>query len=278
MSKEKTDMTEKRRQYLSKRAERQRYSHRTGLRRISYVTALPGGKQWARYITEGIGIAAVIDELFYREAAAMFPLLSFSFLWVLYREKEWRRKRQEQLVLDFREALGAFAVSLRSGISVENAIPEVYQALNRTIGKERDMTKEFAIMMTDLRVGIPAERLFRDLAERSGSEEIRDFSMVFSTAKRMGGNLSKMIRKTADQIGAGIETKQDIQTILAAKKLEQKIMSLMPFGIIAYLQLTSPGYLSGLYHCAFGVAFMSICLILWLMATIWGNSMIRIDV
>ncbi len=246
--------------------------------RICYETALPGPKEWVRYAAEGIGIALAVDELFYREILAVFPLFTLSVFWMIYRKRQWQRKRQEQLVMDFREALDAMAVSLRSGVSVENAIPEVYEALKRTVGNQSDMTREFAMMRADLRIGIPAEKLFLDLAERSGSEDINDFAVIFSTAKRMGGNLSGMIRKTADQIGSEIETKQEIQTILAAKKMEQKIMSLMPFGMIAYLQLTSPDYLSGLYHSIFGAIFMTACLILWLIVAVWGNSMIHIEI
>ena len=48
--------------------------------------------------------------------------------------------------------------------------------------------------------------------------------------------------------------------LLAAKKAEQMVMSLMPAGIIIYLKLTSPGFLSVLYGNPFGIAAMTVCL------------------
>lgn len=242
--------------------------------RVDYRTALPAPKKWLLFLMEGIGIAAAVDELFYRELPAMLPLLALAGIWAVRQKKQWQKKRREQLVRDFREALNAIAVSVRSGLSVENAVPEAVQALNRTIGGERDMTRELAGMAADIRIGIPAENLFLDFAKRSGSDEIQDFAAAFAAAKRMGGNLSRMIRKTADQIGTRIEAEQEIQTILAAKKLEQRIMSLMPCGIIAYLQLTSPDYLAVLYHNAAGAVFMTVCLTGWLMAAAWGSAML----
>ena len=44
-------------------------------------------------------------------------------------------------------------------------------------------------------------------------------------------------------LGDKIDVKKEIEATLAAKKSEQMIMSLMPVGIILYLQMTSPGFL-----------------------------------
>jgi tight adherence protein B len=246
-------------------------------RYIQYETALPGYRQWILFTAEGIGIAAAVDELFYRKLWAMLPLMALSAWWIAYRKNEWRKGRKEELVRDFKEALNALAISLRAGVSVENAVSEVYDTLRRTLGSDRDMTVEFGRIESDLHLGFPAEKLFENFARRSGCEEIQNFAVVFSAGKRMGGNLSAIIRKTADQIGAGIEIEEEIQTILAAKRLEQKIMTVMPCGIIAYLQLTSPSYLSVLYNSAAGALFMTICLILWIAAAIWGNSIVQTE-
>ena len=53
-------------------------------------------------------------------------------------------------------------------------------------------------------------------------------------------------------LGDKIDVKKEIEATLAAKKSEQMIMSLMPVGIILYLQMTSPGFLSVLYGNPFG--------------------------
>lgn len=54
-------------------------------------------------------------------------------------------------------------------------------------------------------------------------------------------------------LGDKIDVRKEIETTLSAKKAEQMIMSLMPAGIILYLQLTSPGFLEVLYGNPFGV-------------------------
>ena len=70
----------------------------------------------------------------------------------------------------------------------------------------------------------------------------------------------------------------NVSNALAAKKSEQMIMSLMPAGIIMYLQLTSPGFLSVLYGNPFGIAAMSICLVIYAAAYWLGRRIVDIEV
>ena len=63
-----------------------------------------------------------------------------------------------------------------------------------------------------------------------------------------------------------MEVEQEIRTILAARKYEQKVMTLVPFILFAYLQLSSPGFFDVLYHNAAGQTVMTIALALYLSA------------
>lgn len=50
-----------------------------------------------------------------------------------------------------------------------------------------------------------------------------------SIAKRSGGNLNDIIRRSAAVTGEKIEVKQEIQTLLSSRRYEQKIMNMVPF-------------------------------------------------
>ena len=100
--------------------------------------------------------------------------------------------------------------------------------------------------------------------------------------KYENGSLSKEdFQKLLDAIsknGDKIDVKKEIEATLAAKKSEQMIMSLMPVGIILYLQMTSPGFLSVLYGNPFGIAAMSICLVIYAAAYWLGRRIVDIEV
>jgi tight adherence protein B len=109
----------------------------------------------------------------------------------------------------------------------------------------------------------PVEVILKDFADRSGIDDIKNFAEVFDTAKRTGGDLIKIIRSTGNIIRDKIEVKREIITMITAKKFESNIMNLIPFGIIVYLRMFSPDFLSPLYHNLFGILFMTAILVIY---------------
>ena len=57
----------------------------------------------------------------------------------------------------------------------------------------------------------------------------------------------EIVKSTADKISEKIEVKREIKTMIAAKKMESRIMNIIPLLIIVYFWLTSPGFLDCLY-------------------------------
>ena len=108
---------------------------------------------------------------------------------------------------------------------------------------------------------MPLEQLLADFAARSGNADIASFSEVFAFAKRSGGNFVTIIEGTTGHMRARYETEREIQVLVASRKLEQKVMNLMPMMILAYLKVTSSGFMDVLYGNVAGVLFMSVCLL-----------------
>ncbi len=224
-------------------------------------------------------MSALLDWLFYQEWLMLLPLLlAVVPLFVFSSLKERQERAEQEEIRAFREVLDALSVSLRAGYSVENAIRETAEVLKRTLGAAHEMTKQWTKMANQLRLKVSADVLIEDFAKQSQSEEVRSFAGVFLAGRKLGGNLSEIVMQSADTISRKIEVEQEIQTSLAAKKLEQKVMAVMPLGIILYMQLTSPDYLSVLYHNLIGWIVMTICLVGWAVGLYWGGCIVKIEV
>ncbi len=114
------------------------------------------------------------------------------------------------------------------------------------------------------------EELMEELGRKSGVEQIGEFAQVFSIAKRSGGNVAGVIATTVQVIHRQVEAKEEARTILAARRMEQRIMSLMPFCIVLYVKLGNPGYFDSLYHNLKGILIMSLCMGVYMAA--WSLS------
>ena len=90
--------------------------------------------------------------------------------------------------------------------------------------------------------------------------------------------MGNVILKVSRMLGDKIDVKKEIEATLSAKKSEQMIMSLMPAGIILYLKLTSPGFLSVLYGNLFGMCAMTLCLGIYVLSYWLGRRIVDIEV
>ena len=222
-------------------------------------------KEILKYIGESAALCGAVDYLFYQTPWVMLLVVPVSVFFLKWKKKQMIRERKRRLNYQFRDALNSMSVAVQAGYSVENAVSACVRDLEQLYPKNEDIVAEFRYIETQQRVSVPVEELFLDLGQRCKVEDIENFASVLYTAKRSGGDLGNVIQKVARMLGDKIDVKKEIEATLAAKKSEQMIMSLMPAGIILYLQLASPGFLDILYGNPFGICAMTVCL-----SSIWS--------
>lgn len=170
-------------------------------------------------------------------------------------------KRQGEMLFEFKEMLQMASTALKAGYSMENAFEQARNDFVKLYGEHKVMAREFANINRQVKLNMSLEKLLENLAERSGIEEISSFSQVFGFAKRSGGDFMRIFRNTVDKIQQKTDVEREIKTVMAAKKMEMNIMNLVPFGILFYVGLTSPGYLEPLYGNFTGTVIMTFCIL-----------------
>lgn len=226
----------------------------------------------------GIALAALTAYLFYRSIIAFALLLTALPAYMKKKEKEKRSEQKKEEALQFREAILSVSASLGAGYSVENAFVEACSDLKNLYGENSFIVSEFRNLAGRLQANETLEVILSDMADRSSSPDIRDFADVFVTAKRTGGDLVSIIRRSAFHIGDKIEVMRDIETLMSAKKMEQRVMNAVPFLIILYVSLNSPGFLDALYHNPVGIAVMTGCLGAYAGALLLADRIVSIEV
>lgn len=216
--------------------------------------------------------------LFYRSAIAA-AFLSFLGFFVWKKEKEKKiRKRKKELGLQFRDCIQSVSANLKAGYSVENAFKESLSDIRLLYGRDSYMEAELIRILQGLTNRVSLEKLLLSLGERSGVVDIREFGEVFAIAKRNGGNMTEILMRTSQIIGKKMEIDKEIQVLISAKRMEQRIMNLVPFAIILYISFTSPGFFDVLYHNGMGIAIMTACLVLYFLAYGLSSKIVNISV
>ena len=158
-------------------------------------------------------------------------------------EEKGKRRFERQ----FQDALQSLEAQLNVGYSMENAIKEVQRDLQIMYDRHTLIVREFTYMVRQLNLNVTAEAAWKDFAARVALPEVDTFVTVFSLAKRSGGDSILIIKNAVRQLGDKAEVKREIDTVIAAKKMEFQIMSVIPLGIIGYMRLSFPEFMAGLY-------------------------------
>ena len=235
-------------------------------------------EELVRALTLGVVVLGILGYLFYQSVVA---ILLMQFLLIPYYKnykKDYYQQRLWNMNQEFKEFLLSLSAALNAGYSVENALVESKEGLGHLLGKDADMMKELDYMIAQLQLNMTVEEIFIQLEERLPIEDVHNFVDVFITAKRTGGDLIHIIKSTSTCIRDKVEVKREIQTLVTAKKFEGMIMCLTPMGILLYLQLGSPGYLSSLYHNVVGIFIMTILLFIYGVAYYLTNHIMAIEV
>ena len=186
--------------------------------------------------------------------------------------------RKQRLAKEFEDMLGCVATALRAGYSLENSFAEAERELVVMYGKDNDILTELELITSGLKINRTVNDLISDMAKRSGVEEILSFSEILMIAKRSGGNIVDIVTKTANNMHDRREIEEEMKTIISGKRLEYRIMCMMPIIMLVFLKICSPGYLSVLYHNIVGVAVMTGCLIVYIISFFVAEKIMAFDV
>lgn len=244
----------------------------------NYQTYQFSKKEWYQYTFSGLGILVGLSYLFYDSLWFAICLMPGIYFYFQYCKEICKKRRQDELSIQFKEGLLALTASLQAGYVIENAYQEALEGVASLYGKDCYMAQEFSYMLHQMSINKTAEEVMEDLGKRSGIEDIQNFSSVFMIAKRSNGGLGKIMDRTVGTIAEKIEVQREIQTMIQGKRLEQTIMNIVPLGMILYMRISNPGFMDILYSSIAGRLLMTGCLVGYGTAIWMAEKIIKISI
>lgn len=228
-------------------------------------------------ILRSLGITGIIMILCYRSfwAAILFPVIWF------WQAKEDEIKKQEEknnrLKEEFLHGITVLNASLQAGFSMENAWKEVEKETKNLYGETAELFLELKEINQKTAHNAPIEKLLLDFAYRCKVEEVIQFAELLEFGKRSGSNWKNLISTTVAHLSQRQEAIKEIEVMVAEKRMEQKVMNIVPLGLLAFLQFSAWDYMKVLYHNLFGVIWMTIFLIAYIGAILLSKNILKVE-
>jgi len=142
--------------------------------------------------------------------------------------------RQREIFENFPDALDLMTVCMEAGLGTEAALNRVADDM---VHKSEVLSDEMRLVNLELRAGAPRERALRNLAIRTGVEEVDGFVSMIIQAERFGTSIAQSLRVHADML----RTRRRQKAEEAAAKIALKLLFPLIFFIFPSLMLVLMG-------------------------------------
>jgi len=143
--------------------------------------------------------------------------------------------RQRRITWALADSMDLMVVAVEAGLGLNAALNRVGDELK---GLHPDMHQEIELVNLEIRVGRGREEALRNLAERTGVDDIRSFVALLIQADRYGSSIAKAVRIFAESL----RTKRRQRAEQAAQKAALKLLfplTLFLFPVIIMVVLGS---------------------------------------
>ena len=246
--------------------------------RRNYWQQAVSPREYAFGLAGGMIITAAAAFVFYNSPKALILGILIIPFWMRMWDDDRQKIKQAAFEQQLQKALMILSSSLEAGHSLENATAETYEELVRDGSKETMVGHEFAIMSRGLSMNLTVEQCWETFARRCGQTDVAEFAMVIKAGKRSGANLIEVTKKCARQIADKLDVKREIDTVLTSKRFELKVLLVMPWVILLYMRMVFSGMTDQLYRNPAGILVMTLCLVVYAAAAVWGRKIIDIRV
>jgi tight adherence protein C len=142
--------------------------------------------------------------------------------------------RQREIFETFPDALDLMTVCVEAGLGVEAALNKVAEDIEH---KSKVLGEELRLVGLELRAGSDRERALRNLAMRTGVEEVDTWASMLIQADRFGTSIAAALRVHSDML----RTRRRQRAEEAAAKIALKLLFPLIFCIFPSLMLVLMG-------------------------------------
>jgi tight adherence protein B len=169
------------------------------------------------------------------------------------------------------DSLQLMASSLRAGHSLLRAVDAVSQDAGSPTADE------FARIVNETRMGRDLDDALDDVAERMGSDDFTWVAQAIAIHREVGGNLAEVLDTVGHTIRERNAIRRQVKALSAEGKLSAAVLMSLPFGIIAFISMTNPGYLAKFTESFIGYGMLAVAAVMMLVGGLWLKKTVRIQ-
>ncbi|MEG0072415.1 MAG: type II secretion system F family protein [Raoultibacter sp.] len=184
---------------------------------------------------------------------AMGACVVMIFSFAVNREQEKQMNALREAIPD---ALRSMSVCFHAGFSLLQTFQQVAQEV------AGPLKRLFTHAAHDLETGHTASEALRVFKENSATKELAFVAVALDIQHRSGGSLQQVLDAASDSIRAELELHRSLRVQTAQAKLSARVVSLMPFVLVALFSVLSEDFLAPFFQSFAGFALLGLAILM----------------
>ena len=150
--------------------------------------------------------------------------------------------RAKKFVADFADASDIIVRGIKTGLPVHECL--------QIIGREtpEPLAAEFRLLVESVAHGMTMDQALEKMYERMPIQELRFFTIVLGIQQKTGGNLAEALGNLSAVLRARKLMREKIKALSSEATASAFIIGSLPPAVVTLISLTTPSYLSILFH------------------------------
>ncbi|MBZ5537165.1 MAG: type II secretion system F family protein [Acidobacteriia bacterium] len=180
--------------------------------------------------------------------SVMLPLLGLVAGYLIPRAavKFLRKRRFDRIDAQLVDTLTLMSSSLRSGLSLAQAVDLVVKEIKPPI------SEEFSIAARETRLGVLLDDALTNMANRLPVEDLKMVMTSLVTIRETGGNLTEIFDVIAHTIIERKKVEGKIKALTAQGMFQGRAIALMPLAVVFMFYMMDPEFVKPLYTTFLG--------------------------
>lgn len=200
---------------------------------------------------------------------ALLPIVAMAPTMVL-------RKRHEERVIQIEKQLDSWLLILANALK---ATPSLGEAIGSSAKIVRaPMGQELDLLLKEVQLGTPLDQAVLNMGNRIGSRSVSGALATLLVGRQTGGELPRILEDSASTLREMARLEGVVRTKTAEGKSQAYVLGVIPFLLIAAIQMIDPNWLRPLTETSIGFVVILVATALWIAAIFSARKILSVDI
>lgn len=188
------------------------------------------------------------------------------------RARSRAEKRRDALRDAVPDALHAMGACFQAGFSLLQTFQQLAHEMRGPL------RKRFASASNRLETGQPISAAIDELRGGDASSELAFVAVALDVQHEAGGSMRPVLEAARDTVEGELELRRSLKVQTAQARLSARVVTVMPFVLIALFSLISDGFLTPFFTSLAGIGLLSLALLMEVAGVLMVRRMLAVEV